>query len=142
MRISDWSSDVCSSDLSFSQCLATFILYIAYHDTGTFANECFSGGSAHSTCAPGDKNCFAIKPVCTHVTRSPCLAGSKPLPRILTVGRMRWPLSLRIKRHRSEEHPFELHSLMRILYAVFCLKKQLLITSYTLCYALNTSSHY
>src|SRR3546814_20766232 len=56
---------------SFSQCLATFILYIAYHDTGTFANECFSGGSAHSTCAPGDKNCFAIKPVCTHVTRPP-----------------------------------------------------------------------
>src|SRR3546814_8912487 len=72
---------------SFSQCLATFILYIAYHDTGTFANECFSGGSAHSTCAPGDKNCFAIKP-------------------------------------RSEEHTSELQSLMRISYAVFCLKKQ------------------
>src|SRR3546814_6874686 len=105
MRISDWSSDVCSSDLSFSQCLATFILYIAYHDTGTFANECFSGGSAHSTCAPGDKNCFAIKPVCTHVTRSPCLAGSKPLP-------------------RSEEHTSELQSLMRIQYAVFCLNKK------------------
>src|SRR3546814_15062374 len=72
---------------SFSQCLATFILYIAYHDTGTFANECFSGGSAHSTCAPGDKNCFDIKTACTHVTRSPCLAGSKTMTRILTVGR-------------------------------------------------------
>src|SRR3546814_1840822 len=64
---------------SFSQCLATFILYTAYHDTGTFANECFSGGSAHSTCAPGD---------------------------------------------RSEEHTSELQSLMRISYAVFCLKKK------------------
>src|SRR3546814_3228057 len=34
---------------------------------------------------------------------------------------------------RSEEHPSELQSLMRISYAVFCLKKQKPIGTYTIC---------
>src|SRR3546814_3159270 len=33
--------------------------------------------------------------------------------------------------HRSEEHTSELQSLMRISYAVFCLKKKLIITLYS-----------
>src|SRR3546814_2132589 len=37
-----------------------------------------------------------------------------------------WPLAL-----RSEEHTSELQSLMRISYAVFCLKKKTIITSNT-----------
>src|SRR3546814_947856 len=36
---------------------------------------------------------------------------------------VKWPASLRV--NRSEEHTSELQSLMRISYAVFCLKKQL-----------------
>src|SRR3546814_8098312 len=32
--------------------------------------------------------------------------------------------------HRSEEHTSELQSLMRISYAVFCLKKKTIITDY------------
>src|SRR3546814_1455104 len=40
-------------------------------------------------------------------------------PRPLTAGH-RWPMT----RSRSEEHTSELQSLMRISYAVFCLKKK------------------
>src|SRR3546814_7386914 len=47
-------------------------------------------------------------------------------------------LALGIDRRRSEEHTSELQSLMRISYAVFCLKKKnsrsLFSTSYILCY--------
>src|SRR3546814_6576892 len=35
-----------------------------------------------------------------------------------------WPLPLRRQGERSEEHTSELQSLMRISYAVFCLKKK------------------
>src|SRR3546814_2971724 len=35
-----------------------------------------------------------------------------------------WPATVRRKRMRSEEHTSELQSLMRISYAVFCLKKK------------------
>src|SRR3546814_10214605 len=34
------------------------------------------------------------------------------------------PQALRVRRERSEEHTSELQSLMRISYAVFCLKKK------------------
>src|SRR3546814_9295719 len=36
----------------------------------------------------------------------------------------RWPVGPKILRLRSEEHTSELQSLMRISYAVFCLKKK------------------
>src|SRR3546814_7575918 len=43
----------------------------------------------------------------------------------LTFGFKRWPLAVhRLDRDRSEEHTSELQSLMRISYAVFCLKKK------------------
>src|SRR3546814_2891348 len=41
-----------------------------------------------------------------------------------TAGYPRLPLSPLMERHRSEEHTSELQSLMRISYAVFCLKKK------------------
>src|SRR3546814_8779266 len=41
------------------------------------------------------------------------------LPRRLIFWKARWPLCI-----RSEEHTSELQSLMRISYAVFCLKKK------------------
>src|SRR3546814_5849100 len=61
---------------------------------------------------------------------------SRPLWRVLTIysnrppvrGRMRrWPNACAQERwtRRSEEHTSELQSLMRISYAVFCLKKKI-----------------
>src|SRR3546814_7042826 len=70
MRISDWSSDVCSSDLARRRC-----------------------GRA---------------------------TPSAPVPRARSVR----PAPPPAAQHRSEEHTSELQSLMRISYAVFCLKKK------------------
>src|SRR3546814_4766212 len=51
--------------------------------------------------------------------------GARVFCRILTSGEgAEWPLSRKFG-CRSEEHTSELQSLMRISYAVFCLKKQI-----------------
>src|SRR3546814_9527181 len=92
MRISDWSSDVCSSDLSrrlrqeplqrneftvlFSLSIATYELIIRFGCIA--ALQITDDRDGHGT--PRSRN------------------------------------------HRSEEHTSELQSLMRISYAVFCLK--------------------
>src|SRR3546814_7848271 len=75
MRISDWSSDVCSSDLS-GRILAVDM---------TYAARC--GWSADLSGPVTDRTLFHAD-------------------------------------NRSEEHTSELQSLMRISYAVFCLKKK------------------
>src|SRR3546814_5270606 len=47
-----------------------------------------------------------------------------PGPRFLSLGRLDQPAVGDRVGHRSEEHTSELQSLMRISYAVFCLKKK------------------
>src|SRR3546814_3824462 len=80
MRISDWSSDVCSSDL-------LTIIGAAVEDIR------IEGGQVRGV-VTGNGDVYAAPKV------------------ILTTGT------------RSEEHTSELQSLMRISYAVFCLKKK------------------
>src|SRR3546814_7278457 len=75
MRISDWSSDVCSSDLD--------------------------ARGAHRSTVPT-----------SWCSSSRTRRGPKPKPMRST------------PTYRSEEHTSELQSLMRISYAVFCLKKK------------------
>src|SRR3546814_6289289 len=53
------------------------------------------------------------------------LTGGEPLVR-----RDVTELAHRLGRHRSEEHTSELQSLMRISYAVFCLKKKINMKDY------------
>src|SRR3546814_5882908 len=103
MRISDWSSDVCSSDLCAlhgnpshsgiddlereypAQLLDRCILY---HYAGVADGQALAG-RGHRVATPGE-----------------VVALSDP------------------SAPRSEEHTSELQSLMRISYAVFCLKKK------------------
>src|SRR3546814_5471901 len=88
MRISDWSSDVCSSDLPTGRWRGNADSYTA------FFTECF-------------------------IDEIAARAGSDALSyRMAMLGDA--PLLAR----RSEEHTSELQSLMRISYAVFCLKKK------------------
>src|SRR3546814_3685220 len=111
MRISDWSSDVCSSDLAED---AAIPLDIAAALTDTDGSETLSitvsgmpagamlsagtdNGDGSWTLAPADLQGLAITPPA----------------------------------NRSEEHPSELQSLMRISYAVFCLKKKKIQPQYT-----------
>src|SRR3546814_2349574 len=99
MRISDWSSDVCSADL-----LAEFsTLPFGCTDPEDIAVDPLSG------------NLFIIGELTRTIyetTQAGELVSSIALPD-------------KLKRPRSEEHTSELQSLMRTSYAVFCLKKKI-----------------
>src|SRR3546814_9567517 len=104
MRISDWSSDVCSSDLQTKhqsahagiiahakvQRLARLLRDLPEH----FADAEFFGHRAHQIMI-ADRDAAS--------------------------GQQQIAIE---QRFRSEEHTSELQSLMRISYAVFCLKKK------------------
>src|SRR3546814_1374530 len=99
MRISDWSSDVCSSDL----------------DGATSADAAMSDDSAVS----GEADEPAAEP------RKPFYAYAGVDYAFLHTSLSKDSLKNALGGdHRSEEHTSELQSLMRISYAVFCLKKK------------------
>src|SRR3546814_2200259 len=106
MRISDWSSDVCSSDLR-----ATHTPIRDFEVTGSHAGEIDGRDEQAVLLAlsdPSRSHAFCV------VQGEPG-SGKSHLIRWLFVN---WLQS------RSEEHTSELQSLMRISYAVFCLKKK------------------
>src|SRR3546814_4187092 len=123
MRMSDWSSDVCSSDLCrLEQNLAR--LEDAWPD-GAYVMRCLlsgqtrmrANGSLPSSLLPRIKACDQRS---CELDRS--VGGSKrnSCP-VWTPGA--WEdQSMRAIPLRSEEHTSELQSLMRISYAVLCLK--------------------
>src|SRR3546814_4552416 len=113
MRISDWSSDVCSSDLTTNP-------------------QRF----AELGCTDFSDNAGAVVDPCNHVlwwqfSASPS-SGQPPWTRAETVALAAAGVEIQSSaarldaemRSRSEEHTSELQSLMRISYAVFCLKKK------------------
>src|SRR3546814_7270969 len=93
MRISDWSSDVCSSDL---------------------APRLAEGGGRGDDAEPRQRD---DQP--QEAEAKPPARAHRPFPR-QSLMRPYWMASYT----RSEEHTSELQSLMRISYAVFCLKKK------------------
>src|SRR3546814_10768918 len=110
MRISDWSSDVCSSDLA----VADIRRHVDNADAG--ANVADGGGrwfvavAAVGTAIARDRR---------RADRARRAARRQHQP---TQQQRDW-----FQVHgvvRSEEHTSELQSLMRISYAVFCLKKK------------------
>src|SRR3546814_5599036 len=104
MRISDWSSDVCSSDLD----IARFETLLAQAARPIF----IVGGSRWTPEARDALIAFAERldvPVAAAFRR----AALFPATNAQFVGDL-----------RSEEHTSELQSLMRKSYAVFCLKKK------------------
>src|SRR3546814_8348870 len=103
MRMSDWSSDVCSSDLLVGHAFGITILgRLPCH-----AFECLLGGDTL------DAGFFGIL-IFEFVEREAAAIGD------VEGARERRGIAL----VRSEEHTSELQSLMRISYAVFCLKKK------------------
>src|SRR3546814_5020197 len=114
MRISDWSSDVCSSDLTLGAVLA--------------GGRSSRFGSDKALAMLGGRTLLdhaqaALRPHCDAlivVGRGEGLADW-PQPDMGPLGGVAGAL-----RHRSEEHTSELQSLMRISYAVFCLKKKII----------------
>src|SRR3546814_4934207 len=107
MRISDWSSDVCSSDL------------IARDFAGGDRGAAFAGDQrrhAHAQLAGRRSVAKQHAPgLVEHVDEARRDIASARIDLLLS----------RAVDHRSEEHTSELQSLMRISYAVFCLKKKI-----------------
>src|SRR3546814_10408408 len=115
MRISDWSSDVCSSDLRLREFR---VLAHARRRNG-------DGGLGHGWCDLRRRATVATG-VIVRVRRLRHLGlygggRSRHSPRLHRGLRARLP-EFGGLRPRSEEHTSELPSLMRTAYAVFCLK--------------------
>src|SRR3546814_4820809 len=113
MRISDWSSDVCSSDLRDQE------LFVQRRPLRT-------GGCPHSTAvaftaAEGEALMLYAQ---VHLTLPAWVHDAVDATRTCATDEEKVALAVELSRRRSEEHTSELQSLMRISYAVFCLKKK------------------
>src|SRR3546814_6119384 len=126
MRISDWSSDVCSSDLGlFPGATPVYALPSSVLDSvglGTLLNPTFHCGMSPScdidqAIAFADANGKRIAYTDQYPQSSVSLFGISNTT-TFTLG------DTATVKNRSEEHTSELQSLMRISYAVFCLKKK------------------
>src|SRR3546814_5595796 len=119
MRISDWSSDVCSSDLQLDGSIAPFDALAAIVDAvGDRVEVICDGGITRGThllkalsvgakaCSGGRLYLYAL-----------AAAGEDGVARAIALLRAEMERGMK----RSEEHTSELQSLMRISYAVFCL---------------------
>src|SRR3546814_2568831 len=116
MRISDWSSDVCSSDLRadlIPNLVATVQGY-AKQERSVLVDVTNARARATSVNVSPEQ---LTDPAAVQQFAQAQGALSQSLGRLLLV----------VER-RSEEHTSELQSLMRISYAVFCLKKKIQIT--------------
>src|SRR3546814_5809342 len=112
MRISDWSSDVCSSDLAYHEGQGADIGAAQRHVRGHRVDdeEVHADRRRDQADLDGDKDQHA-----------------EPQRQFL-----RWQAEVEHRDHReedrdgerSEEHTSELQSLMRIPYAVFCMTKK------------------
>src|SRR3546814_6294951 len=129
MRISDWSSDVCSSDLD-SELWNAEARYEWYFDRdqrftlAAFYKSIDNPIEAYTSISDSSVNTsYANAPKATlygaevELQKYVPLADLSDAPfwqsrRLVLIG------------NRSEEHTSELQSLMRISYAVFCLKKK------------------
>src|SRR3546814_4665559 len=120
MRISDWSSDVCSSDLVGHNALKQwpeFLEIIAFLTVRDLFGRALFRTRAYVT-QLGDV-VFSVLLEAELGQKRAIIEFARNLPH--RFGRVQNPLRV----HRSEEHTSELQSLMRISYAVFCLKKKI-----------------
>src|SRR3546814_7271388 len=113
MRISDWSSDVCSSDLQGIK----FILDGSVQArTGYFTRDYALGSPTGENPWHGHPN------IAPDAFRA---AAAKVTDRGWQIfAHANGDAAIDMAIERSEEHTSELQSLMRISYAVFCLKKK------------------
>src|SRR3546814_1171791 len=107
MRISDWSADVCSSDLDNERFSRLRFRYPAPSHAEAYQRY-FRIPVAFA------QPCNAIE--LPRVQLDAALDGGIPA--------LHGQAEVRVAQRRSEEHTSELQSLMRISYAVFCLKKK------------------
>src|SRR3546814_6272934 len=122
MRISDWSSDVCSSDLhvsgSLNCCSSRSDLDVEQHP-GVVAEELLAAAAI----GEGIGELFEVGEVGRGVVGVGEVGRPQEAVGPEALGQRRDRALVGIA--RSEEHTSELQSLMRISYAVFCLKQKI-----------------
>src|SRR3546814_7799417 len=108
MRISDWSSDVCSSDLTWNCCRLELLQDCGQSHVGYPTRPGAIARALRSLAADSPHD--AVDEAAALIEQDPDagMPSPRPCPDV----------------RRSEEHTSELQSLMRISYAVFCLKKK------------------
>src|SRR3546814_10683162 len=122
MRISDWSSDVCSSDLPLDEQAQAKLTQLLDYGVVAAAEE-------------DSKNALVLRVVPRLGTVSPWASKATDIVHnfgLAAVRRIERGIRYTItpsrglvgSKKRSEEHTSELQSLMRISYAVLCLKKK------------------
>src|SRR3546814_1739923 len=129
MRISDWSSDVCSSDLGEAEVvededhgragvdqlvpeLARGVHRVDVHDRQSRAEDAEGGDRILQAVGHHDRDAIAL----LELQLAQQVGGELAAELVdLRVG----------ERPRSEEHTSDLQPLMRSSYAVFCLKKKI-----------------
>src|SRR3546814_2362958 len=99
MRISDWSSDVCSSDLSAGMVVTRAMV----------------------------RDRFEPQEMAKILSATVAVMGIAPIIAPTLGGLIFRSFGWQAIFYRSEEHTSELQSLMRISYAVFCLKKKIVV---------------
>src|SRR3546814_8875786 len=140
MRISDWSSDVCSSDLVDSGLRESRVGSLQPLEG---ARPCQQTQSHRLPLSASGSPCYPLCLAAHEIPDSPVIAawaedynqerphsslGYESPAAFAAELHKQWPASLRptgsaAQAIRSEEHTSELQSLMRISYAVFCLNK-------------------
>src|SRR3546814_7835735 len=126
MRISDWSSDVCSSDLFLHVIFAEELYDADFVTANAVGLDVLKRAVAgftpdHVSRVVGvPKNQILLAARTFAAAKSGC---------VVTATGAHFPLHGTLAEYlalciRSEEHTSELQSLMRISYAVFCLKKK------------------
>src|SRR3546814_9973075 len=114
MRSSDWSSDVCSSDLWNALIEDPDTILIDTRNAYEVAIGTFQGAIDPETGSFGEFPAWFDS-----FAQKLGKEGKRPKVAMFCTGGIRCEKST-----RSEEHTSELQSLMRISYAVFCLKKK------------------
>src|SRR3546814_4426051 len=121
MRISDWSSDVCSSDLPLEprrllarQPQITGGIFPLAQGARILARYPGEHDERFQIIARDARVIMIVRPQIELVVGDAVIG--------VGIGEAR--LNRAVERLRSEEHTSELQSLMRISYAVFCLKKK------------------
>src|SRR3546814_7405352 len=115
MRISDWSSDVCSSDLTVS--FPKMVLHDQSYALGHVATARF-----WHDLRPGDRHWTVSDTGWAKAAWGGLFGQWHEGATVVQVALERADPDLILD--RSEEHTSELQSLMRRSYAVFCLKKK------------------
>src|SRR3546814_2866277 len=123
MRISDWSSDVCSSDLVSGQTVPCLLR----QGVQRRCDRCLEQAEA-AFAGVGNLGSHRIRGQARLVGSDQLVAGQPAtgvcVDRQEIRGRGQGIRKGNQPQERSEEHTSELQSLMRISYAVFCLKKK------------------